>query len=159
MRTCAIAADPYVVLCWGANLGTERCNGPGYGGTCSPQPVSMEFTGLAEVHAGDPGGCGRTSQGDVVCWEAPGAESPGRYQMLTVGHGHACGLAADSTVRCWGTNRVGQLGNGVATDSWVPRPQVVPGFIFVSVDAGFDSTCGVTDPGTVYCWGDRFATF
>lgn len=35
-----------------------------------------------------------------------------RVSTVVVGGGHACALLTDQTVRCWGNNNLGQLGNG-----------------------------------------------
>ena len=41
----------------------------------------------------------------------------GGVTAITLGDFHACALLADGTVRCWGYNAYGQLGNGDTTDS------------------------------------------
>lgn len=40
--------------------------------------------------------------------------------QIAVGAYHACALLTDRSVRCWGWNSDGQLGNGLAVDSAVP---------------------------------------
>src|SRR5262245_49057576 len=44
---------------------------------------------------------------------------------IAAGGRHTCQVNEDSTVRCWGDNSVGQLGNGSATDQPVPGPVLV----------------------------------
>jgi alpha-tubulin suppressor-like RCC1 family protein len=67
-------------------------------------------------------------------------------------------MASDRAVYCWGENDSGQLGNGEANatfnsgDTAVYR--VASDVKFVSVDAGFVSTCAVAVNGDQYCWGD-----
>jgi alpha-tubulin suppressor-like RCC1 family protein len=39
---------------------------------------------------------------------------------IGAGHRHTCALLADHTVRCWGANEFGALGDGTRTDSTVP---------------------------------------
>jgi hypothetical protein len=58
----------------------------------------------------------------------------------------------DGTVRCWGANAEGQLGDGTRTTALVP--QAVPGLSAIAaVSAGSVHTCALTDAGGVKCWG------
>jgi alpha-tubulin suppressor-like RCC1 family protein len=63
---------------------------------------------------------------------------------------------SNGTVRCWGYNAEGQLGNGTTTSS--PTPVVVSGLGGVSALAGgYQHTCALRTGGTVRCWGRNFA--
>ncbi len=63
-----------------------------------------------------------------------------------------CALLNDGTVRCWGRNDTGQLGDGTTTNSSVP---VIASGITnaVAVAAGDSHTCALLADGTVQCWG------
>lgn len=75
---------------------------------------------------------------------------------VTLGATHGCALLRDHTVRCWGSNTTGQLGDGTTTDRRLPLP--VAGLEHVvSVSAGAGHTCAVTDDGAARCWGDNRA--
>lgn len=76
-----------------------------------------------------------------------------------------CGLAADSTVYCWGSNRNSRLGRPTTgtrcpdndpsnTIACALQPAPVPNAPkLASLVAGTDYFCGLTADGTPYCWG------
>jgi hypothetical protein len=66
---------------------------------------------------------------------------------------HACGLAQDGSVSCWGANLYGQLGDGSTDDADVARSPVVGIADATTLSAGDDFTCAVIGDGTVRCWG------
>lgn len=67
---------------------------------------------------------------------------------------HACVLLLDGTIRCWGSNQHGQLGDGTQADRFFPT--VVPGLSnAVLLDAGEAAVCAVLRDGTVRCWGNN----
>ena len=71
---------------------------------------------------------------------------------ITAGHAHTCATLENHTVRCWGANNAGQLGNGTHADSALPV--VVYGLSDArAVFASGDSTCAVHVSGNVSCWG------
>ncbi|MGH7271435.1 MAG: RCC1 domain-containing protein, partial [Polyangiaceae bacterium] len=71
----------------------------------------------------------------------------------------ACALMADGTVRCWGANGYGQLGNGTMMSSAIPVP--VPGVAGAKeVSLGQDHMCILMGDGTVQCVGENnFGTY
>src|SRR5688572_21546501 len=44
----------------------------------------------------------------------------GRATAIDMGAFHSCALLEDGSVRCWGANESGQLGDGSTTDSATP---------------------------------------
>lgn len=73
---------------------------------------------------------------------------------LTAGKDHTCALVEDGSVRCWGKNDAGQLGDGTTNDAATPVTVVaLPGA--VQVAAGARHTCALLRNGTVACWGDN----
>ena len=71
------------------------------------------------------------------------------------GGDHSCALLKNRTVKCWGSNHYGQLGN--RTDTPSPTPVLTRNLSNVAtIRAGFDSTCAVTLKGTAKCWGDNY---
>lgn len=63
-----------------------------------------------------------------------------------------CALSLDGTVRCWGGNWHGELGDG-STDQYRVNPQPIPGLSGVTqIGMGYDYGCALTG-STVKCWG------
>lgn len=85
-------------------------------------------------------------------------------EQVVAGLAHSCALRSDGRAFCWGTDRFGQLGNGLPKDSSLTPVAVVQNGIginggdirFVAIAAGYRSTCGRTNSGQVYCWGNNF---
>ena len=76
-------------------------------------------------------------------------------QSIATGHDYTCTVLSGGTVQCWGTNNVGQLGNGTRANS-SPVPTTVFGITnAIAVAAGNDQTCAVLSGGTVQCWGSN----
>ena len=73
---------------------------------------------------------------------------------LALGAVHSCVLLETSSVRCWGNNENGQLGNGTNQNSSVPVD--VQGLTdnIVQLAAGSVFTCALSEDGKLYCWGD-----
>jgi len=68
------------------------------------------------------------------------------------GYRHTCVLMTGGTVKCWGDNSEGQLGDGSKTTRKTPVD--VPGLTnVVALSAGELTTCAVTQSGAVTCWG------
>jgi hypothetical protein len=76
----------------------------------------------------------------------------GEAVAIAVGTTGACALLADQTVRCWGSNLVGGLGNGTRTAS--RTPVAVSGLTGVTAISYEDEHgCALLTGGTVACWG------
>lgn len=100
-------------------------------------------------------------QGHVGDDEAPAEVGPidlgaGR-RVLSLGAGlsHSCAALDDGSVRCWGQDEDGKLGNSTASEQGDPAtaPPVDLGAAAVSVDAGWDHSCAVLVGGSLRCWG------
>ena len=72
-----------------------------------------------------------------------------------------CAVASDGAGYCWGSDELGQLGNGPALtgDQASPSPVATPaGVTWASISVGLgDHACGVTTTGAAYCWGSDFS--
>jgi hypothetical protein len=96
-----------------------------------------------------------TLAGAIACigLATPPAAMASTTTAITAGAYHTCALTSTGTVKCWGENGHGELGNGTTTSS--STPVEVSGLSGVSaIAAGEFHTCALTS-GTVKCWGDN----
>jgi alpha-tubulin suppressor-like RCC1 family protein len=155
--------------CWGAGGNGQLGNGTTLLSSATPVTV----TGLTTaVHSsgGHSHVCSRVANGSLFCWGSNGqgqlgAASSTSYSTVPVavaglsnvaetsaGTSHSCARLADNTVRCWGGNFYGQLGDGTTTDRFAPA--AIGGLTnVVQIAAGGDSTCARQADGVVKCWG------
>lgn len=101
-----------------------------------------------------------SAQGHVIVTTVALASTPitaPTFSAIDVSAGgqgsHSCAVIVDGTIRCWGQNNSGQLGNGTVIDSSVPV--LVSGIMTAStVVTGLSSyTCALLTNGSVRCWG------
>ncbi len=120
--------------------------------------------------------CGVTKSNDAVCWGRNNYGQLGDGQQFTNGDGidqaqasrvagliglatmtavgaeHACAVASDGSVWCWGRNNYGQIGDGTAITRRTPVQ--VPGIEDVTaIVAGREHSCALRSGGSVVCWG------
>jgi alpha-tubulin suppressor-like RCC1 family protein len=78
--------------------------------------------------------------------------SGGHYSAFAAYQEHACAALSDGTIKCWGGNSNGELGNGTTTAS--QAAVTVTGLSgATAVAAGAYHTCAVIAGGAVRCWG------
>ena len=171
-HSCARLGDASVV-CWGLNnagqLGTNNLLS-----TSTPTAV-VGLSGVVDLTAGRNHTCAvRAGSGtsEAVCW---GENSNGQLsQPLTTlfsstpmlvtlsggaeptaigaGDTHTCVVVSGGTLRCWGGNALGQLGNNATTDSALPV--TVAGINDAAiVVGGANHTCTLSNGQAVDCWG------
>jgi alpha-tubulin suppressor-like RCC1 family protein len=71
---------------------------------------------------------------------------------INSGGQHSCVLLDDHSVRCWGSNDFGQLGDGTLVESPLPLP--VKGLSNVtSLSTGYQHTCAIVNGDSAWCWG------
>ena len=182
-HSCALRANGQI-FCWGDDSAGQL----GSAALCPcPTPVPViATTGLIRAVALTAGGnhtCALRNDGKVFCWgengdgqlgdggaadQATPTEVGGQLDgvvSIAAGGFHTCALRFDGTVRCWGRNSDGQVGDlspaiGRTTPAAVRRldpnrPTSSPPLTgIVSIAAGRAHTCGVASDGTLLCWGD-----
>ncbi len=140
----------------------------------SPSYAQLPLTNIVQVSTGSSHTCAVTSSGALKCWGSNtstqlGDQSAGstpslaaisstldsNVRAVAAGSSHTCALTTSNTVKCWGDNYYGQIGN----DSTIPvRPAPDDVHLYESVraiDAGSGHTCALTYAGGVKCWGDN----
>ena len=167
-NTCALFADGSV-KCWGL----FRYRKTPEEILSSSKRVAVREIATARTIAGGFGAtCVVLSSGPVQCWGHNERGQLGRgtgedfsaipmavdgiasAKAVAVGASHACAVLAEGSVRCWGSNNSGQLGNGTTTDAATPVD--VTGLSTArTVAAGAAHTCALLADGTVQCWGDN----
>ena len=168
---CALHTDGRV-SCWGANAFGQL--GVGAVTTYRGTPAAVvRLAGVVELDVGGIHACARLTDGTVHCWgdnrsgqlgDGTTLNSSAPVQVLgladvtvvevALGRVHSCARLIDNTVRCWGHNLLGGLGNGTGTDSAVPVP--VSGLTDVAELAlGYQHSCARGTDGSVRCWGDN----
>jgi alpha-tubulin suppressor-like RCC1 family protein len=157
-HTCAITPGG-AAYCWGYNLGGLLGTGSSALRDSLPAPVAGGYTFTAlTANEGTYDTCALTSSGAAYCWGATPVAVPGgfTFAMLTAG-GSTCGLTSGGAAYCWGDDTYGQLGNG-QTGAFLNDSTpvaVLGGLTFTALSAGSTHTCGLTNAGTAYCWGDN----
>ncbi len=73
---------------------------------------------------------------------------------ISAGGNHSCAAISDGSLKCWGMNASGELGDGSTASSNVPV--CVQGVSdAISVACGRDHACAVLSSGEVMCWGSN----
>lgn len=181
-HACALM-ETGAVKCWGENydgqLGIDSTVT-----TESYQPVDVtSLDGVTaratQIDVGEYNSCALLDTGAVKCW---GSNSDGRlgvgddqvYQLdtptvvagidgssdasraksLSLEWNHGCAVMKNGSVRCWGANGSGQLGDGLTENAYTPvEVQGLPSVTEVSV--GSDFTCARLSNSGAKCWGSN----
>jgi alpha-tubulin suppressor-like RCC1 family protein len=125
------------------------------------------------IGAGNEHTCALVYPGTVRCWGRGGSGRLGNSTpwfdewswvtvnnvttatALAVGHTHACAALVDGTVRCWGDNSSGQVGDDSGLSAVDSGELVVDVAGAIGVAAGGAHSCALLSNGTVKCWGDN----
>jgi alpha-tubulin suppressor-like RCC1 family protein len=179
-NTCAISASG-TISCWGDNQAGQLAISPS-AKTYSSTPVAISTTESAPastVTIGTAHVCYlATSDKTVMCWGQSqygrlgnGTTSAGavttpaiinglaNVTSVSAGATHTCASLSDLSVRCWGQDNWGQIGDGVSSgpsatpavvnDHGYPLAQIMS----VSSGNGGSHICALRNDGQAQCWG------
>lgn len=170
-QTCAVRSDGRL-FCWGRGDHGELGNGA-EDDHAHPVEVAGGRTDWAVVSAGMFHTCARRRTGQLYCWgqddwgqlgdggtntsrSSPVEVAGGRtdWAGISVGGDQTCALRRDGRLFCWGSDAVGQLGDGgTDTDQSVPVEVAGDRTDWANVSAGEGHTCARRTTGRLFCWG------
>ncbi len=149
-HTCALLADG-TVMCWGNNPYGQVGDGTT---TTRLTPVAVpDVSNVDQIALGVNRSC-VLGGGAIKCWgQTPVAPRTGVAEISDNGFS-ACIRLLDRTLRCWGSNYYGQLGNGTTNGSTIMPEQTVSGLAgAASVSVGDYHACATLIDGRAMCWG------
>ena len=178
-HTCALENDG-TVACWGSNSWGELGDG-----STTPHlkptlvldgTTGVAMSGFTQIATGSAMTCGIRS-GGVYCWgyAYPGVSQPWPTRVpiydpvktIAMKGESVCALLgnAQRSMRCWGDNYNGQLGDGTKTSRGTPVDVVITERDgsksllagLTSIAVGIDHACAVLDDTSVACWGFNWA--
>lgn len=139
-HTCALLDDG-TVKCWGMNGWLQL--GQGHSRNIGDDPNEMGDS-LPAVNLGN----GRTAR------------------AIAAGLFHTCALLDNGSVKCWGANHSGELGQGhnsyigISSDELgdnLPAIDLGSGHTALAIAAGVSYTCALLNNGSVKCWGSNYS--
>ena len=169
-HTCALTSAGGV-KCWGSNHDGQLGDGTETD-RASPVDVTGLTSGVTAITARWRHTCALTSAGGVKCWgnnhvgqlgdgtrhdrntpvEVVGLTNG--VKTIAAGWNHVCALTTAGSMKCWGSNHEGQLGDGTGVDRKGPVDVVIVPSGIVAIATGGEHSCAVTQ-GTVICWGEN----
>jgi alpha-tubulin suppressor-like RCC1 family protein len=168
-RTCVLTSAG-AVKCWGAGYLGDGSS------TSSTTPVDVVglSQGVKQISVGTSHSCAVTHAGGVQCW---GSNDQGQVgvsgstvqplpvdvqglasgvRKVSAGQSHTCALMESGTVKCWGSNLGGQLGNGSLIGmTSTPMEVASLGEAAQDIDGAHRHICVALASGGVKCWGDN----
>lgn len=137
----------------------EANAGGGLGGACVEDPGAPPVGICGAVSQA----CCATGAACIPNGRCSGGTCATCVTDIALGRHAACLLKHDGTVWCAGENEYGQLGFGIAGEpvpTWTQARDSTSAVIAdaTAVTAGWENACAVRAGGTVWCWGDGFAT-
>jgi len=162
---------------WGRNYNGNYGNGTEGVASESDTPIHVPHAnGVVQVSGGASSACLLDTESKLYCWGWNGygmvtlerlpnsvlspyhVPIPGggvtKIDQFSSEHG-ICAINDSAELYCWGSNNVGQLGQGVLYGTWYDPPKVpVPGDV-IDVAVGSQNNCAITSDNKLWCWGDN----
>lgn len=171
LNACVITVNN-AARCWGGNLRGSLGDGTTTNRT-RPVQVRGLASAVASIAPGITSSCATMLYGAAKCWGANDFGQLGNgtttdsLTPVTVtgletsateviaGSGYACSLTTFATVKCWGWNDEGELGDGTTAERHTPVDVIgLSGIYWIS---GFDThTCARTSVSGMMCWGTNW---
>lgn len=171
-RGCAVLSSG-TVKCWGGNYYGELGDGTT---TSSTTPITATElpTNTVMISSGEYLTCALNTSGGVKCvgrgdygqlGDGLGVDNQFPVQVsgltsgitkIESGLDFTCALSNSGSVKCWGTNSSGQLGNDTFNRSFSPSLALGMESGVKNIFAGRDNVCALTSIGTLKCWGSNF---
>ena len=172
-HTCVLTVEDRL-FCWGhdtfGQLGAAMDSIDAVSG--KPVEVTALSGNVRQIATGAYHTCALTLSGEVKCWGrndngAIGSQDGDSTEPVNVtglqsrvvmiasnnSGNHSCALVEDGSVKCWGWNYAGQLGDGTMEDS--PQAVDVAGLPegITSIAVGGSTSYALTAEGEVWAWG------
>ncbi len=168
---CGVKADG-TAWCWGEDNQGKLGNGPDLTADQDLPSQVLDITNAIKVSASKDNSCVLTKDGRIFCSgynqggqlgaksTVANSETPLQVAKYTdfidvaVGHYSSCGLRANGTAYCWGSQFLGTGYSG-----WTVNEPVLVATVtdFVNISSSADNNgnafCGVARSGRGYCWG------
>lgn len=168
-HSCALTSNGRV-LCWGYN-GSGQLGIPSSAEeSLIPAVVYDAPSSVTSITTGAEHSCAVTSAGAAQCWGENRSGQVGNdstfdaglptdvvglssgVTRIAAGQSHTCALTSGGSVKCWGANAAGQLGDGTTTQRLTPVDVIgITGATAIAV--GTDHSCAILGNGSARCWG------
>jgi alpha-tubulin suppressor-like RCC1 family protein len=175
---CVLLKDN-TVKCWGWNYFKQIGSGSNANYVTTPTTVApWDQTGSTAnavgIYLGWTHCCALLSDKTMQCWGANsdaqlgrgttsfGESTPQRVSVISddavqiaPGYYHTCALLVNTETWCWGSDNMGQRGDGYSTTSPTDQPTKpeLGDSYAVQISTGDTHTCAIINDNTVKCWG------
>lgn len=175
-HTCAIKQND-ALECWGDNSVSQLGIGSQGGESLTPVSVNLGPGKKAKAVAlGHGHSCAILDDDSLKCW---GSDSWGQLgddsqnlmmtspvsvdlgagrtaKAIGLGETHTCAILDDDSVKCWGSNYKGQLGDGTTDQRFTPvSVGLGVGRTAKAITLGQTFTCAILDDNSIKCWGSN----